>query len=203
MQKRVDIMKQRKIGKQQLLVNIIQRENIYPIRKSFLMPSIPSISPEDVMKWSSMTPEEIELLLRACDDLTSSKLSSDTICQSTKMEDYEREKNKLHFMVYTYRKYGDRLLHDVELESLDSFYENEAEKNYDGFCTLWEEEYRGDDFQSKRDAFQSAIEKYVRHFIETVEGFLEEGIEWEVITEMLERKMTEQRFSALKTVFSK
>ena len=100
---RAEIEKQRDIGKQLMLVDIIHCENDSARKGAFSF-----VSKDELAKWASMEKEELGRLINTCADLDPFNMACNVAheCASYN-EEYKKDKNAYSFMLHSFLRHGD------------------------------------------------------------------------------------------------
>lgn len=190
----IDIQKQREIGKQLLIVDILHYENDRARKGKFAF-----LSKDKLAAWTSMKEEELDIFINVCGCLDSFQLATDAAYEYVYGEEYENGELPYHFVMYTYLRFGKIVLRDLDLDTITDYYERTAEKNYRNYCEDWEK-YPVNECFSKASAFEAMMKYYIRYFVKIVKAAMAYGFDWDVINAMLRFKLSQERFATLEEI---
>lgn len=190
--KQKEIEKQRLIGKQLMLVDLIHEENDSNTRFSF-------VSKDDLSKWSRIEKEEIIKLVNTCaymDDFTMQ-------CNAAKDLAYHKDgsvgSNAYLFYLSTYRRFWYFALMLIDKDSIDGYSHKNAQKNYEEYMKK-HQEYPVDEEMANAEFFKNVLEHYVRWFVDCFNNALEDGYDWDVVTRMARIDLSQERFKVLEQI---
>lgn len=173
--KDLDVEKQRKIGKQQMVVKIIKSENESVV--SF-------VSKDEIAAWSDMTKAEIELIMDYCKRLDNRKLAVNAAREYEFGNSGDGEVNSYAYLLHLFSWFGRNILkesvRDIIMKNIGLI----ANANYDMFHDDWENIQICDEMRTAEFA-KTAMEYYIRFTVKTIREAFSEGYDWDVIKEML------------------
>ena len=194
---RAEIEKQREIGKQLMLVDIIHYENDSVMKGSFS-----SVSKDELAKWASVEKEELGRLVNTCADLDPFNMACNVAheCASYN-EEYKKDKNAYSFMLHSFLRHGEMILLVIGHVEISAYCEGNAKANYESYQKKMEE-FPVDEKYSKGSTLEGIMTLYIQHFIKTVKDAVSQGYDWDVINRMLRFDISQERFQELELHFA-
>lgn len=189
---RTDVERQREIGKQLLLVDILHCEDDFAIKHEFMR-----ISRRMVAEWVSMTEDEFGGFINRYSALGPYNLGDEAAKTCLKEEIFENEKNAYMFILSTYYKRGARFIEDLKKEDIKSYCEQTAEYNYQIY-----EGFPVGSSLATAEVLETMIIYYIRYFVGIVTDAISEGYDWDVVARMTRRNISEERFHELEDIIS-
>ena len=190
---REETARQRNIGKQMFLINILQIENdrVKEGGYSFL-------SRDQLASWAEMTNEEMDQFINVCATLDPFSMSSEAAKRLSLYgdEDIKKEENAFCFVFSLYLQFGKFLIEDLEPDKLSRFYEVIAEPNYQRYCTKYEE-YPVDSTFGTSEMLERITKFYLHHFVSSVKEAIGLGYDWDVIVKMARADISKERFQQI------
>jgi len=189
------IERQRKIGKQLMLVNIIHVENDNEIRGWWTN----RMTTDDLSKWSLIEKDEITDLIEATHCLYEYLLARDFSIELL-TGDRNYFSDCLIYLEETMLNHGNKVLLNYDKEFITEYSIKEAEKNYYNFQKEYPEEPVKKEHATPQ-IFREILEYYVENTVHTIEEVVSEGYDWAVIKEMLGCDLTEKKYVELAEMF--
>ena len=189
------IERQRKIGKQLMLVNIIHVENDKEIRGFWGN----RMTTDDLSMWSLIERDEIIDLIDATHCLYDNLLAQDFSYELLSSND-DYSSDCLIYLEETMLNHGNMVLKNYGKEFISEYSIKEAEKNYFNY----KKKYPGVPVKKEYatpQRFRRILEYYVKSIIHTIEEVVSEGYDWAVIKEMLRCDLTEEKYMKLAKMF--
>ena len=194
---RAEIEKQREIGKQLMLVDIIHCENDSVKKGAFSF-----VSKDELAKWASMKKEELGRLVNACADLDPFNMACNVAHECANYnEEYKQDKNVYSFMLSSFLRQGEIILQDIGIDEISAYCERKAKANYESYQKKMEE-FPVDEKYSEGSTLEDIMTLYIRHFIKTVKEAVSQGYDWDVINRMLRFDISQERFQELEMHFA-
>lgn len=188
-----DMAKQRNIGKQLLLINILQEENDRARKGGYSF-----LSMDRLALWAEMTNEELDQFVNVCATLDPYSMSSEAAKKFSYYgdEDIEKEKNAYCFVLSVYLRFGDFLIEDFDLDKLNKICGEVAGSNYQRYCEKYEE-YPVDGAFGTPEMLARIMRFYLQHFVSSVKEVIGLGYDWDVIAKMARSDISKERFQQI------
>ena len=194
---RAEIEKQREIGKQLMLVDIIHYENERVMKGAFF-----SVSKDELAKWASMEKEELGRLVNTCADLDPFNMACNVAHEcASHNEEYKKDKNAYSFMLHSFRSHGEMILLLIGQVEISAYCEINAKENYESYKKKMEE-FPVDEKYSKGSTLEGIMTLYILHFIKAVKDAVGQGYDWDVISRMLRFDISQERFQEIEMHFA-
>ncbi|MBE5872528.1 MAG: hypothetical protein E7294_14990 [Lachnospiraceae bacterium] len=194
----VEIEKQRRIGKQLLLVDIIHYENDTAARTGFSF-----VTRDHMTAWTSMEKEELDQFIYACSRLDPFSMAANGAREIAYGEDWEKpkrykgEKDIYGFILYTCKSYGEIVLRSLKLEKLRDLCEACAKSNYESYCEKMGEAFGVSESVGTAEEMEYILLSYISYAVRVIHQVQDMGYDWDVIDGMLRMEVSKDRFSAL------
>ena len=195
--KKKEIEKQREIGKQLFLVNILHYENDR-VRKG----AYSFLSRDDLAAWASMTKEELDSFIDVCGALDPYNMASAAAKEYCQKEPFKSEKSAYCFVLSTYYRMGDLFAATVDIDKFEDYCKIFSEYNYQTYSEK-HEEYPVDESYYTPEIFENVMSFYIRYLVAIIKEVISEGYAWDVISSMTRAKISEERYNILATAFAK
>ncbi len=189
-----EIEKQRLIGKQLMIVDLIHAENDKAQKTGFSF-----VTTDHLQKWSGMEESEVKKLVDTCaymDDFNlSCNAAKDLDCQKNESEG----SNSYLFYLNTFRRLGSTAIIALNKEVMEDYCNHAAKINYEQYQENYPE-YPVDEAMSSSEVLQMVLEHYVRWFVKYCKRALEDGYDWDVVARMARTEISEERFAILEQI---
>ena len=192
------IMRQREIGKQLLLVNILQHENDLIQKGGYSF-----VSKGNLVAWTSMTEEELESFVSFCSALDPFKRAAETAKKCSREELFSSEKEAYLFILSACYRLGDLFAGLLDLDRFVDYCEVYSKYNFQSYNEKYKEEYPVDEALATPEIFEEMMRSYIRCSLDDVDEALSEGYDWAVITKMTRDAISEKRYHDLVKEFRK
>lgn len=184
---KTEIERQRNIGKQMLLVDILHAENENARNGGFCF-----VSKDDMANWASMEKDEFKEFFDVCSWLSRYPLADDVAGGCSRREEYKSDINAYAFIRYTYLHMGDPVLiiQNMIPNATETYSEVNAEEHYKSYM----EKYKAfpvQDRYSSAEVLADILQFYLDNFIERAKEALDKGYDWDVICRMRELKISQ------------
>ncbi len=187
--------RQRKIGKQLMMVNIIHVRNDREIRGCW--PGLLSI--DDLSEWSLIERDEIGDLVEATNCLYDSLMARDFSWELySGSNDYKG--NCLIFLKETMLNHGNNVLPNYDNEYITEYSIREADKNYIDYLRKYPGATDKKEYATPT-MFRKILEYYVKNTVHSIGEVVADGYDWAVIKEMLRCDLTEEKYKELVELF--
>ena len=187
--------KQREIGRQIFMVNILHTENDNARKR---IP--PCVTRVDLAAWAEMSAEELDRFIEACRvlDPRNRATAAARICS---MEEPFRSKSWGHqFAAASFFETGPLLLSSLNEGPFQRWCEILAAYNYMDYHREYPDNPVGSQFVSP-EVFGKMMKVYIRHFLKTAQEVLSDGYEWDVVAHMAGTNMTEETYKRIVELF--
>lgn len=195
--KREEIEKQREIGKQLFLVNILHYENDHVRKGGFSF-----LSRDDLAAWASMSREELDRFIEVCGTLDPYNMVADAAKECCRKEPFKSEKNAYCFVLSTYYRMGDLFVATLDIDKYEDHCRKFSEYNYQTYSEK-HEEYPVAESYSTPKILEKAMSFYIRYLVAIIKDAISEGYSWDVILSMTRADISEERYNSLAKVFAK
>ena len=187
--------KQRDVGKQLLLVNIIHSENDRALEGgcSFL-------STDDLAKWASMTKYELDNFINVCAALDPYCMARDAAEECCKEEPFRSEGNAYFFVMVTFSRMGKRFAASLDIDKFEDYCRTVSEQNYKTFCEKYGE-YPVPNTFSSPEILKKMMGFYIKYMLTIINKTISQGYDWAVITSMTRSRISEERYQSLVDFF--
>ncbi len=189
-----EIEKQRLIGKQLMIVDLIHEENDRASRTGFSF-----VSRDKLGKWARMEKDEIAKIIDTCSYMDDFTMQCDAARDLAYNLDGSVGSNAYLFYLSTYRRFWYLTLTCLDKGSIDDYCSKNAKKNYDEYMKK-HQEYPVDEGVANADLFKTVLEHYVRWFVNCFKNALEDGYDWDVVTRMARMEISQERFQILEQI---
>lgn len=189
--KNCEKLRQREIGKQLLMVNIIQCEN----GRRFSWLDI-----ERFAEWASMKEEEIKDFVNCCGQLDRKLMDKGVAWNIAQMDEFRQDANSFYFLMYTFRENDDVFLMKVNKSNITQFCKKSAKKYYEDYNRN-NMDYQVGESLGVPDALEDVIIAYMYCVAKAIEEVVSYGYDWDVISKMLQLDLTRERFEEIKKDF--
>ena len=189
------IKRQREIGKQLFLVNMVHCENDIGRKGGYSF-----LSRDDVATWASMTREEIDHFIAVCSTLDPYGIASEAARECCKETTFKSEKNAYCFVFSTYYRMGDLFSGFVKPDNFGVVCKGLSESNYQTYCEK-HKNYPVDESYATSEVFEEAMTFYIKYYVEVIKEVVSEGYDWDVITAMTRTNISEERYHSLANAF--
>ncbi|MBE5846639.1 MAG: hypothetical protein E7300_03085 [Lachnospiraceae bacterium] len=167
-----EIKKQRKIGKQLMLVNLFNCEK----------DSVVPVSIDDAAAWASMDINDVRKLSNFWRGFSSYELSWGAVHAYERGEEYAGRNANL-FLFRTCMVYGSLSLEILICNLEKKFVDYLAHENYTEYCKKHSTRPIRDEM-NQSGVFEKILRYYEDQFIEVLEDAIAEGYDWDVICEL-------------------
>ena len=191
---REEMEKQREIGKQILMARIIHCENEHAYRTGISHTSL-----EDIAMWTSKTKEEVEDFVDICAALDPFMMADYAARDCYDEAFFETKRNVYYYIRYIYQKSGCYLLGELNMTCFEEYCEIFNNLLYEQYNEKFKE-FPVDESFATREPFELAMRFYLKYAIGLVKTVIAEGYDWDVISEMMDVAMTEERLKELERV---
>ncbi len=188
---RKEIERQRKIGKQLMLVNIIHVENDKVIHGYFSF-----LSRDSLAEWASLSSEEMDTFFYICRTLDPYERLTSAACIYDHIHNSEYGRNSYFFAFFTYLKLGATLLQYLDPEDIPDYCQRTSLTNFTNYQEKWGDHPVSDQY-SDPVVLQSVLRNYIEFFVKIVHEAIELNYDWDVIKAMLRFDITRERLTAL------
>ena len=180
-----EILRQREIGKQLMVVNILKCEN---------KGSISLISIDDLAKWASYTKEKMRDFYSLCSRFYYYNLCTNAArmyirCNTDK---YDLTKNAFSFVGHTYfheREYYFNMINDIHNPSREDLYNLNIEERkqavYNSYCKIYKDQPIENSLNNV-DFYKSILQFLINYIRNMTDDALSLGYDWDVIKVLLE-----------------
>ncbi len=186
-----EMEKQRLIGKQLMIVDLIHEENNKVSKTGFSF-----VTMDHLQKWSGMEEDEVKKLANTCAYMDEFKLSCDAASDLECIKNKTVGSNAFMFYLSTYRRLGSTALIALNKEVMDDYCNHAAKINYEQYKENYPE-YLVDEAMGSSEMLKVALEHYVRWFVKSCNKALDEGYDWDVVIRMAKTEISEERFAIL------
>ncbi len=192
-----DNKKQREIGKQLFLVNILHYENVKARRGGYSF-----LSKEKLAAWASMTQDELDHFIDACSALDPYNMASEAAKKCCRENTFKSDKEAYCFVLSTYYIMGDLFVTSLETDEFEGFCKKNSEYNYQRYCGKYKE-YSVDESYATPEILEEAMKFFIKYYVSVISEVLSKGYDWDVITGMARLDITEERYQTLVNTFVK
>ena len=192
-----NIKKQREIGKQLFLINILHHENDKARKGGYSF-----LSRDNVATWASMTKDELDHFIDVCSALDPYNMAAEAAKGCCREDTFKSEKEAYCFVLSSYYRMGDLFAASLEVDKFEDNCRKISEHNYQTYCKNYKE-YPVSEFYSTPKVLEEAMRFYINHLITVIKEVLSEGYDWDVITSMTRDNITEERYHSLVNAFVK
>ncbi len=184
---KTEIERQRNIGKQMLLVDILHAENEKARNGAFCF-----VSKDTMSNWASMEKEEFDKFFEMCSWLSQYPLANDVARGCARREEYKCDINAYAFIRYSYLHLGGSVLVNQCLfpNAIESLCEINAEEHYKTYMKKYTD-YPVQDKYSSVGVLSDILQFYLDSFIELANEALSRGYDWDVICRMRGLKLSQ------------
>jgi len=186
-----EIGKQRLIGKQLMIVDLLHEENDKGSRTGFSF-----VTTDHLHKWSGMEEDEVKKLVNTCAYMDEFKLSCDAASDLERIKNKTVGSNAFMFYLSTYRRLGSTALIALNKEIMEDYCNHAAKINYEQYKENYPE-YLVDETMGSSEMLKVALEHYVRWFVKCCNNALAEGYDWDVVIRMAKMEISKERFALL------
>ncbi len=189
-----EVDKQRLIGKQLVLVDIIHEENDRALRGGVFYPEI-----DDFARWASVDKDEMEAFINVCASLDKLKLCE---CAAKK---YAYDCRLIDgdyaylFLLYTFQKNSYYFVHDLDLNSISEICEVMAESNYTSYCDEMKNKQVGENC-SNTELFELIVLGFLDYYTSVVKEAVALGFDWDVVNRMCRFDVSRNRFDEIVSI---
>lgn len=175
-----DIIDQRNIGKQLMLVNILRREN----EKAQEL-GLSYIDKDDIVSWSMVSKEEVSDFVSTFTSLDKKILAANAANEFKYNSITPLNPNLFSFLFFTYKNIGEDLFKccSYSTNSLIEYGDHHAKENYQRYVKDIGSELG--EVLGTPSGYLAVIRSYLQFFVRTVNSILKKGYEWDVVSEML------------------
>ncbi len=173
-----EIRKQREIGKQLLLVNILRAEE-----ETAKNTGISFVTKEDIARWASMSINDVDSFLYACSKFEKDKMAAEAALAFGENSVTSQDHYLFDFLTYTYSMLENYLLNGYSHERLLEYCEKHVEENYERYNERRNRKAK-ETFRTE-NTFERIVRNYLRYFVSAIKSEYEKGYDWDVISEML------------------
>lgn len=195
--KKEEIEKQREIGKQLLLVNILHYENDRARKGGYSF-----LSRDNLAAWASMTKEELDRFIDVCGALDPYNMAAEAAKECCRKEPFKSEKDAYCFVLSTYYRMGDFFAATLDIDKFEEHCKKFSEYNYQTYSEK-HEEYSVDESYSTPEIYEKVMSFYIRYLVAVIKEVIGEGYAWDVISSMTRTDISEERYNSLVTAFAK
>ncbi len=195
--KKEEIEKQREIGKQLFLVNILHYENDRARKGGYSF-----LSRDNLAAWASMTKEELDRFIDVCGALDPYNMAAEAAKECCRKEPFKLEKDAYCFVLSTYYRMGDLFAATLDIDKFEEHCKKFSEYNYQTYSEK-HEEYPVDESYSTPEIYEKVMSFYIRYLVAVIKEVISEGYAWDVISSMTRTDISEERYNNLATAFAK
>ena len=195
--KKEEISKQREIGKQLFLVNILHYENDRALKGGYSF-----LSRDNLAAWASMTKEELDRFIDVCGALDPYNMAAEAAKECCRKEPFKSEKDAYCFVLSTYYRMGDLFAATLDIDKFEEHCKKFSEYNYQTYSEK-HEEYSVDESYSTPEIYEKVMSFYIRYLVAVIKEVISEGYAWDVISSMTRTDISEERYNSLATAFAK
>ncbi|MBR0147718.1 MAG: hypothetical protein IJM23_00825 [Lachnospiraceae bacterium] len=185
--------KQREIGKQLFLVNILHHENDKVANGGYS-----TLSRERIAAWASMTKDEIDDFIDACSVLDPHNISSEVA--ERYCDEYAYEDERYCFVKFTCYSNGITFAVLIDIDKFEHCCKGISKYNYQKYSEKFKE-YPIDESYATPEVFGAIMRFYIQILLETIRDVLFDGYDWDVVTNMTRIGITEERYHDLVNSF--
>lgn len=189
--KKKDMDKQREIGKQLFLVDIIHDEYDKARKGRYDYLSIDRLA-----AWASMTDDELTAFIKICDNLECFNMAADAAEECCEDELFNSEMETYGFVLNTYLRMGDLYTVTIDIDEFEDCCIRLSERNYQEYTKTHEEFPVARSF-STPEIFEKMMRFYIRYLVTIINEVLSEGYDWDVIIHMMRKEITKERYNSL------
>lgn len=192
-----NIKRQREIGKQLFLVNILHSENDR-VRKG----GYSFIDRDELADWASISIDELNRFIDICACLDPTNMvinAADNYCEN---DTFKNKRNVRWFIVSTYYRMGALFTGSLLIDKFNECYKDMSEYNYERYCEIHEEK-PVDELFATPEVFEEIMVFYIKYFLSAVKEVLSEGYDWDVVAAMTRTDISEERYNKLVNLFMK
>lgn len=189
-----EIEKQRLIGKQLMIVDLIHIENDKAHKTGFSF-----VTTENLQKWSGMEESEVKKLVDTCEYMDDFKLSCEAAGDFERIQNKTTGSNAYMFYLSTYSRLGSTAIIALNKEVLDDYCNHAAKMNYKQYKETYPE-YPIDEEMGKAEMLKKALEHYIRWFVKRCTSALEAGYDWDVVIRMARTDISQERLKVLEHI---
>lgn len=189
-----EIEKQRLIGKQLMIVDLIHIENDKVHKTGFSF-----VTTENLQKWSGMEESEVKKLVDTCTYMDDFELSCEAAGDFERIQNKTTGSNAYMFYLSIYRRLGSTALIALNKEDLDDYCNHAAKINHEQYKEKYPE-YPIDEAMGKAEILKKALEHYIRWFVKHCTIALEAGYDWDVVIRMARTEISQDRFKVLEQI---
>ena len=195
--KKEEIEKQREIGKQLFLVNILHYENDRALKGGYSF-----LSRDKLAAWASMTKEELDRFIDVCGALDPYNMAVEAAKECCRKEPFKSEEDAYCFVLSTYYRMGDFFAATLDIDKFEEHCKKFSEYNYQTYSEK-HEEYPVDESYSTPEIYEKVMSFYIRYLVAVIKEVISEGYAWNVISSMTRTDISEERYNSLATAFAK
>ncbi len=188
---KIDIEKQREIGKQLFLLNILHCENDKALKTGWSF-----LSRDKVASWASMTKEEVDHFIDLCAMLDPYNLDAEAARIICERDTYKSERNIYYFVLSTYYRMGDLVITSIEKDKFKQYCEKVSELNYQLFIKKYDD-IPIDESYATSEVYEDMMSFFIQYFVAAIKEVISEGYDWDVIASMARVDITEERYKSL------
>ena len=189
------IMRQREIGKQQMLVKILHYEND---RRGHSF-----VSRDDLVGWTSMSEDELETFISFCSALDPYSIADETANNCRREEKFKNESESYIYILSACYRFGGLFASILDPDLLEEYVEEYAAVNYRIYKEKYGETYPVDKFMAAPDVFKHMMQSYIKCYLDNMDEALSAGYDWDVIAKMTRDNISEKRYQVLVKAFRK
>lgn len=178
-----EIKKQRTIGRQIMLVKIVQQQ--MRMASNIGMATIPK---ETLAEWAEMTPEELDTFVDFCINLDAENMARDAAYALLDKDHILTGENHWLFAVRIYREYGQFFRNVTEYSGFRALSETACELGYESYMKVNKDIYPVDEAVTEPKRFEAMMFSYLKYYVSSVNKAIEQGYDWDVIKEMMNLK---------------
>ena len=187
---REEILKQRQIGKQLFLIQMLHCENDWVRDGGFSF-----LSRDKLATWADMSKEELDHFIAVCALLDPYSIATEAAKDFAYYgdEDVKKERNAHWFVLSVYFRLAGMLIERINPNELPVICMGLAESNYKRYCEK-HAEYPVDSSFGTPAMLERIMEFYLRYFVTCLKQVISEDFNWDVIAKMTGREISEERF---------
>ena len=189
------IERQRKIGKQLMLVNMIHVENEKELNGQF----VSQLPIETLSEWSLMDEDEIDELIEATHCLYEQLLVQDFVYELSSCNRDHHVDHRI-FLEDTILDHGSKVLSNYNEVYITDYSIREAKTNYYKLQNKYAKINVSKEFATPQ-RFRETLEHYVKYVVHLIGEVVSKGYDWAVIKEMLGYDLTEEKYEELVALF--
>ena len=186
-----EIMRQREIGKQIMLVDIIQSEN--DLVKKHGIPSYTKI--KDLAKWANMKEEDVEDFAYACRLADTYFVHIDALGLFPYI-DKDNKDNERHFLFCSCDNLKDIIFDNVDDINNTIIIEVIVIKNFIKICEHWPRMLISEKYADV-SLMGSFVEYYICYYVKRIKKILSMGYDWDVVCKMLRYNLSKDKYYVL------